>query len=199
MHCMLVHHETLSSHADTCIAMLASYDPAEAQRLRQLLAADHGDGDELMMSVGFVMGTDDDGMVTDANKDDVVCRKIRRPALEAAAQGFCSLDLADHLGHFSGVELAVPLLCGEHYVDVDSLIKCFKFDAEQQDTAGTKSFLETVCASYEIVANRMAVAPRLGDYFARTDAQQGQRLTQAEEQAVIAAMRGDIRADVGMQ
>lgn len=60
MHCMLVHHETLSSHADTCIAMLASYSPAEAQRLRQLLAADHGDDDELMMSVGSVMRTDDE-------------------------------------------------------------------------------------------------------------------------------------------
>ena len=76
MHCMLVHHETLSSHADTCIAMLASYDPAEAQRLRQLLAADHGDGDELMMSVGSVMGNDDESMVTDANKNEVVCRKV---------------------------------------------------------------------------------------------------------------------------
>ncbi len=76
MHCMLVHHETLSSHADSCIAMLASYDPAEAQRLRQLLAADHGDGDELMMSIGSVMGTDDESMVTDANKNDVVCSKV---------------------------------------------------------------------------------------------------------------------------
>ncbi|KAL0021165.1 hypothetical protein WJX77_006793 [Trebouxia sp. C0004] len=92
MHCMLVHHETLSSHADTCIAMLASYDPAEAQRLRQLLAADHGDGDELMMSVGFVMGTDDDGMVTDANKDDVVCRKVRQYRIvdtSPSARGCC--------------------------------------------------------------------------------------------------------------
>ncbi len=76
MHCMLVHHETLSSHADSCIAMLASYDPAEAQRLRQLLAAEHGNGDELMMSVGTVLGTDDESMVTDANKNDVVCRKV---------------------------------------------------------------------------------------------------------------------------
>ncbi len=76
MHCMLVRHETLSSHADTCITLLASYDPAEAQRLRQLLAADHGDGDELMMSVGSVMGTDDESLVTDANKNGMVCRKV---------------------------------------------------------------------------------------------------------------------------
>ena len=170
----------------------------------------------------------------------------RRPALEAVAQGFRSLDLADHLEHFSGVELAA-LFCGEQYVDVDSLVQCFQFDDEQQDTAATKGFLETFvrslsessirvflarstnqlslpragqritveikqdqeqpmlfpiachmqlprCASYDIFANRMAVALRLGDYFSRTDAQQGQRLTQAEEQAVVAAMRGEIRA-----
>jgi len=59
-----------------CITMLASYDPAEAQRLRQLLAADYGNGNELMMSVGSVMGTDDESMVTDANKNDVVCHKV---------------------------------------------------------------------------------------------------------------------------
>lgn len=64
------------------------------------------------------------------------------PALEAVAQGFRSLDVADHLEHFSGVELAA-LFCREQYVHVDSLILCFKFDDEQQDTAGTKSFLET--------------------------------------------------------
>lgn len=50
------------------------------------------------------------------------------------------------------------------------------------------------CNSYEIFANRMALALRLGDYFSRTDAQQGQRMTQAEKQAVITAMRGEIRA-----
>ena len=76
MHCMPVHHETLSSHVDTCITMLASSIPAEAQRLRQLLAADHGDGDALMMSVGSMMRTDDESKVTDANKNDVVCRKV---------------------------------------------------------------------------------------------------------------------------
>lgn len=27
---MLIRHETLFSHVDTCIAMLANYDPAEA-------------------------------------------------------------------------------------------------------------------------------------------------------------------------
>ena len=170
----------------------------------------------------------------------------RRPALEAIAQGFHSLDLADHLEHFSGVEMAA-LCCGEQYMDVDALIRCFEFDGLQQDTAETKQFLETFvrslsessirvflarvtnqlslpragqqitvevqadqeqprlfpiachmqlpgCRSYEVFANRMAVALRLGDYFSRTDAQQGHRLTQAEEQAVVAAMRGEIRA-----
>lgn len=148
-----------------------------------------------------------------------------RPALETVAQGFCSLDLADHIEHFSAMELAA-LFCGEQYVHVDSLIQCFKFDDEQQDTAGPKGFLETVvrcmsesripvfparatnqlslprtdqrftlevrqdqeqpmlfptachmqllqCNSYEVFANRMTVALRLGDYFLRTDTQQG--------------------------
>ena len=77
LHCMLVHQETLSTSAETCIAILANFDPAEAQRLRQLLAADHGNGDELMMSVGSVMGSEDETLVTDANKTDVVCSKVR--------------------------------------------------------------------------------------------------------------------------
>lgn len=170
----------------------------------------------------------------------------RRPALEAIAQGFCSLDVADHLEHFSGVELAA-LCCGEQYVDDDALIKCFEIDDSEQDMAETKQFLETFvrslsegsiraflarvtnqlsvpragqritvevqagqeqpqlfpiachmhlpsCKSYEVFANRMAVALHLGDYSSRTDAQQGQRLTHAEEQAVVAAMKGEIRA-----
>ncbi|KAL0045887.1 hypothetical protein WJX82_007633 [Trebouxia sp. C0006] len=118
----------------------------------------------------------------------------RRPALEAVAQGFRSLDLADHLEHFSGVELAA-LFCGEQYVDVDSLIQCFRFDDEQQDTAATKGFLETFIRSLSESSIRVFLA-RVTNQLSlpRTDAQQGQRLTQAEEQAVVAAMRGEIRA-----
>lgn len=66
--------------------MLASYNPAEAQRLRQLLAADHGDGDVLMMSVGAVLGVDDDSMVTDTNKSDVVCRKVCMPSVHSCCE-----------------------------------------------------------------------------------------------------------------
>lgn len=172
--------------------------------------------------------------------------EARRPALEAIAQGFRSLDLADHLEHFSGVEMAA-LCCGEQYVDTDALIRCFEFDGPEPDVADTKQFLETFvrslseisirvflarvtnqlslpkagqhitvevqadqqqpllfpsayhmqvpkCRSYDAFAKRMASALRLGDYFFRTDAQQGQRLSQAEAQAVVAAMRGEIRA-----
>ena len=89
MHCMLVHHETLSSHADTCIVMLANFDPAEAQWLRQLLSADHGDGSEVMMSVGAVMGNGDESMVTDANKNDVACRKVCSQASCLQCQTVC--------------------------------------------------------------------------------------------------------------
>lgn len=169
-----------------------------------------------------------------------------RPALEAIAQGFRSLDLADHLECFSGLELAA-LFCGERVLDIDALLRCFKFDAKEQNIAETKQFLETFirslsessirvflarvtnqmsiprtgqqitvevpadqeqpvlfhifchmqlprCTSYDVFASRMAVALRPGDYFSRTEAQQGQRLTQAEEQAVVAAMKGEIKA-----
>jgi len=96
----------------------------------------------------------------------------RRPALEAVAQGFRSLDLADHLEHFSGVELAA-LFCGEQYVDVDSLIQCFKFEGEQHDTAGTKGFLETFVRSMSESSIRVFLArvtnqlflPRTGQHI----------------------------------
>ena len=170
----------------------------------------------------------------------------RRAALEAIAQGFQSLDLSDHLEHFSGVELAA-LFCGEQYLDVDTLIKCFKCDGDQEQITTTWQWLETfvrslsessirvflarvtnqvflprngqkitvelkpdlqqpmlfpvachlqlpLCTLYEGFANRMATALHLGENFACTDAQQGQRLTQAEQQAVVAAMGGEIRA-----
>lgn len=55
----------------------------------------------------------------------------RRPALEAIAQGFRSLDLADHLEHFSGVEMAA-LSCGDQYMDVDALIRCFELMVENK-------------------------------------------------------------------
>ena len=50
------------------------------------------------------------------------------------------------------------------------------------------------CASYEAFASRMGIALRLGEYMLRTDAQIQQRLTKEEEQAVIRALGGEIRA-----
>ena len=50
------------------------------------------------------------------------------------------------------------------------------------------------CATFEIFASRMSTALRLGEYAMRTDAQNEQRLTREEEQAVIRAMGGEVRA-----
>lgn len=76
LHCMLVHNDTLSGSSDECIAMMAEFDPDEAQRLRQVLSARHGDGSELMLTFGSIMGSEDETAVTDANKEDIVCRKV---------------------------------------------------------------------------------------------------------------------------
>ncbi len=51
----------------------------------------------------------------------------RHVALEAIRAGFCSLDLADHLEHFSGVELAT-LFFGKQYLDVDVLVRAFRLE-----------------------------------------------------------------------
>ena len=50
------------------------------------------------------------------------------------------------------------------------------------------------CVSYEAFASRMGVALRLGEYMLRTDAQNQQRLTKEDEQAIIRAMAGEVRA-----
>ena len=76
LHCMLVGDERLSSNLDECIAMMADFDPDEAQRLRQVLAAHHGGGDQLMLSVGSMLGSEDERMVTDASKEEIVCQKV---------------------------------------------------------------------------------------------------------------------------
>ena len=56
--------------------MMADYDPDEAQRLRQMLAAHHGDGSELMLTVGSMLGNSDETMVTDANKEEIICQEV---------------------------------------------------------------------------------------------------------------------------
>ena len=76
LHSVLVHNETLSSNSDECIAMMADFDPDVAQRLRQVLAAHHGDGSELMLTVGSMLGSSDETMVTDANKEEIICLKV---------------------------------------------------------------------------------------------------------------------------
>lgn len=48
----------------------------EAQRLRQALAAHHGDGSELMLTMGSMLGSSDETMVTDANKEEIICQKV---------------------------------------------------------------------------------------------------------------------------
>ena len=76
LHSVLVHDELLSSSSDECIAMMADFDPDEAQRLRQVLAAHHGDGSELMLTVGSMLSNGDETMVTDANKENIICQKV---------------------------------------------------------------------------------------------------------------------------
>ena len=86
LHCMLVTNPGLSNHVDECCAMLADFDPEEAQRLRQMLAARHGDGTELLLTVGNVMGNDDETMLTDGNKEDVACWKVNSSTVFAQGQ-----------------------------------------------------------------------------------------------------------------
>ena len=76
LHCMLVGNDVLSSSADQCISIMAAFDPDESQRLRQVLAAHHGDGTLLLMTVGILLGTPDETPLTDANKEATVCSKV---------------------------------------------------------------------------------------------------------------------------
>jgi len=64
----------------------------------------------------------------------------RRAALEAIRAGFCSLDLADHLEHFSGVDLAT-LFFGEQYLDVDALVRAFCLEGNDA-TGSIETWLE---------------------------------------------------------
>ena len=76
LHCMLVGNVVQLSSADECISTMAAFDPAESQRLRQVLAAHHGDGQDLLMSVGIILGSADETPLTDANKEATVCSKV---------------------------------------------------------------------------------------------------------------------------
>lgn len=54
----------------------AACDPAESQCLRRVLAAHYDDGNDLLMNVGTILGSVDENLLTDANKEAVVCRKV---------------------------------------------------------------------------------------------------------------------------
>ena len=66
-----------SSSADACITMMAAFDPAELERMRQVLAAHHGDSNDLLMTVGIILSSADETPLTDANREAVVCRKVQ--------------------------------------------------------------------------------------------------------------------------
>ena len=96
----------------------------------------------------------------------------RRSALLAIRQGFSSLQLADHLEHFSGLELAT-LFFGEQYIDADALVKSFVFeevDAQSQTGAWLHQFVRQLSES-SIRVFLARVTNKL------TLPQQGQRIT----------------------
>ena len=77
--------------------------------------------------------------------DDLQVRQYlvedRHPYLEAVKEGFWALNLADHLEHFCGVELA-SLFFGEQYVDVDRLIGSLCMEqGEEVQTTTTQDWL----------------------------------------------------------
>lgn len=92
LHCMLVGNYVLSSSADQCISIMAAFDPDESQLLRQVLAAHHGNGTHLLMTVGILLGTPDDTPLTDANKEATVCSK-GGAASYASNVAACLLDV----------------------------------------------------------------------------------------------------------
>lgn len=64
----------------------------------------------------------------------------RRPALDAIREGFCSLDIADHLQDPSCVELA-SLFFGEQYLDIDRLVAAIQPD-QGSDVAQLMDWLQ---------------------------------------------------------
>lgn len=61
--------------------MMAAFNLDESQRLKQVLAAHHGVGTDLLMTVGIILGTPDETPLTDANKEALVCRKVSAATL----------------------------------------------------------------------------------------------------------------------
>ncbi len=81
LHCFLVEQEILSPDSHECIAMMAEFDPDEARRLAQVLNVEFGDGREMLLSAGSILGNDNEDLVTDANKEKLVCCKVRSQLL----------------------------------------------------------------------------------------------------------------------
>lgn len=81
LHCFLVDQEILSQDSHECIAMMAEFDPDEARRLVQVLSTEFGDGQEIQLIAGSILGNDNDNLVTDANKEGLVCCKVRSQLL----------------------------------------------------------------------------------------------------------------------
>ncbi len=75
----------------------------------------------------------------------------RHAALEAIRAGFCFLDLADHLEHFSGVELAT-LFFGEQYLDVDALVRAFCLEGNDA-TGNIQTWLKRLSECYQKTAS----------------------------------------------
>ena len=96
---MLVGTDALSSSAYERISMMAAFDPAESQRLRQVLAAHHGDDQDLLMSVGIILGSEAKTSLTDANKEATVCSKVKPQLVD-----WLSVSLPDFITvHFAPV------------------------------------------------------------------------------------------------
>ena len=108
VHCMLVGNDVLSSSADECISMMAAFDQAESQRLRQVLAAHHGDGQDLLMTVGIILGSADETPLTDVNKEATVCSKVKPQLVGWLSVSLPDLSTVDFLLHTGKMKCLHP-------------------------------------------------------------------------------------------
>lgn len=77
LHAFLLQQETPCTNATLALALMAEFDPVEAQSLRQtlhaLLASPQAD---LGVTYGMLLGNDDETPLTAANVDAVLCIKV---------------------------------------------------------------------------------------------------------------------------
>eukprot|EP00899_Mesostigma_viride_P007935 jgi/Mesvir1/17142/Mv07566-RA.1 len=134
--CALVAKDDLTQYSTAdCLEMLAEFDPTDARRMRVTLAMKHGDG-ESGITLGALMGDAgaDETLMTDANKDLLVCKAIHhRLVLTRAAEltevrtGFLCLDWEPLLGVLSPFDL-MTLFFGTDYLDVSRVSQAFQLD-----------------------------------------------------------------------